>query len=159
MDLLQNAGVELIAGDQGLDEEVRWVHTGEIADIAKYLSGGEALLTAATGLRGTHADRRRYIRELAEAGVACLIIELGRSFDDVPAEMVEEARRHGLVLAALEHEVPFVAVTQQAHTMLVSAAHVVLRRAIEIDDALNALILEGAPLPSVLELLAERLEN
>jgi purine catabolism regulator len=159
IDFLQGAGVHVVAGADRLDNEVRWVHTGEIADIAKYLSGGEALLTAATGLRGTEADRRRYVRELAEARVSCVIIELGRSFDEIPREMIDEAAHTGLVLVALDHEVPFVAVTQRAHTMLVSAAHATLQRAIEIDDALNALILEGAPLSSVLNLLAERLHN
>jgi PucR family transcriptional regulator, purine catabolism regulatory protein len=160
IDLLLDAGAHVVAGEQHLDREVRWVHTGEIADIAQYLSGGEVLLTAATGLqRGVEAQRRRYIRELVEADVACVIIELGRSFDEIPAEMVEEAAKGRLVLVALEHEVPFVAVTQHAHTMLVSSAHVTLERAMGIDDALNALMLEGAPLPAVLELLAERLDN
>jgi purine catabolism regulator len=160
IDLLRDAGVHVVAGRHRLDDEVRWVHTGEIADIAQYLSGGEALLTAATGLRGSEADRRRYVRELREAGVACVIIELGRALREIPSEMVDEAGKDGgLVLASLEREVPFVAVTQRAHTMLVSSAHVMLKRAIEVDDALNQLILDGAPLLSVLELLAERLGN
>jgi purine catabolism regulator len=150
----------VVAGEDRLDDEVRWVHTGEIADIAQYLSGGEALLTAATGLRGSEADRRRYVRELREAGVACVIIELGRGLREIPLEMVDEATKDdGLVLAAIDCEVPFVAVTQRVHTMLVSSAHVTLQRAIEIDDALNDLILDGAPLLSVLELLAEQLRN
>ena len=159
MDLLQEAGVRVVAGTGRLDEDVRWVHTGEIADIAKYLAGGEALLTAATGLRGSESDRRRYIRELSEAGIACLIIELGRRFDEIPAEMIDEATKLDLVLVELEQDVPFVAVTQRAHTTLVSSAHVTLQRAIEIDDSLNALILEGAPLNGMLELLAEHLDN
>ena len=160
IDLLRDAGARVVAGEQHLDREVRWVHTGEIADIAQYLSGAEVLLTAATGLqRGDEADRRRYIRELVEIDVASVIIELGRSFEEIPPEMVEEAAKGRLVLVVLEHEVPFVAVTQFAHTMLVSSAHVTLQRAMEIDDALNALMLDGAPLPAVLELLAERLDN
>jgi PucR family transcriptional regulator, purine catabolism regulatory protein len=160
LELLENAGVTVVAGADHLDREVRWVHTGEIADIAQYLSGGEVLLTAATGLLGgSKADRRRYIRELGEVGAACVILELVRSFREVPPEMVEEAEKHDLVLVTLDREVPFVAVTHQAHTELVSSAHVALERAIAIDDALSALILEGASLPAVLELMAERLNN
>jgi purine catabolism regulator len=159
LDLLKNAGVEVVSGAEHLGRPVRWVHTGEISDIAQYLSGGEVLLTAATGLGGAKADRRRYIRELGEVGVACVIIELVRSLREVPPEMVEEAAKHELVLVTLEREVPFVAVTHQAHTLLVSSAHVSLERAIAIDDALSALILEGAALPAVLELMAERLNN
>lgn len=159
MDLLKNAGVEVLAGDDSLNRQIRWVHTGEIADIAQFLSGGEALLTAATGLSQEPAQLRRYVKELAEAGAVCLVIELGRSFRKVPAELVDEAVRHDLVVIALEEEVPFAAVTRQAHTELISSAHTALQRAIAIDDALNALILEGASLSAVLELLAERLRN
>jgi PucR family transcriptional regulator, purine catabolism regulatory protein len=160
IDLLQAAGPTVITGEDHLDREVRWVHTGEIADIAQFLSGGEALLTAATGLnRSSEVDLRRYVRELSEVGVACLIMELGRGFDVVPPEMVEEAQAGGMVFVSLDHEVPFVALTQRAHTLLVSSAHVTLLRAMEIDDALHSLMLDGASLASLLELLAARLNN
>jgi PucR family transcriptional regulator, purine catabolism regulatory protein len=160
IELLKAAGVTVVSGEELLDRQVRWVHTGEIVDIAHFLTGGEVLLTAATGLtRSSEGERRRYIRELADVGVAGLIIELGRSFNQIPEEMVEEARRGGLVLVSLACEVPFVAVTQRAHTMLVSSAHMMVQRALEIDDALNSLMLEGAPMTSVLELLAEMLGN
>jgi purine catabolism regulator len=159
MDLLEGAGVEVLSGEDELNQEIRWVHSGEIADIAQFLSGGEALLTAATGLGQEPRQQRRYVQELSEAGVACLIIELGRGFSQVPEEMVEEATRLELVLVALKEEVPFAAVTRKAHTELISSAHSALQRAIAIDDALNALILEGGSLSAVLELLAEQLHN
>jgi purine catabolism regulator len=159
IDLLKAAGVQILAGEDNLRREVRWVHTGEIADIARYLSGGEALLTAATGLRSREADQRRYIRELAEVGVAVLIIELGRGLRKVPRYMIEEAERGDLILVSLDRDVPFVAVTHFVHTELISSAHESLLRAIEIEDALSQLILEGATLPAMLALLSERLNN
>src|SRR5579862_1956361 len=98
MQLLVDAGLEILAGADRVNRQVSWVHTGEIADIAQYLSGGEALLTAATGLGQTPAQLRRYVRELDSAGAVCVIIELGRSFRAVPAPMIEEAASHDLVL-------------------------------------------------------------
>jgi purine catabolism regulator len=159
IELLADAGLEILAGADHVNRQVSWVHTGEIADIAQYLSGGEALLTAATGLGQQPEQLRRYVRELASAGAACVIIELGRGFRSVPEVMIEEAARAELVLISLDSEVPFVAVTRIAHTELISSAHTALQRAIAIDDALNKLILEGASLSAVLELLAERLKN
>ncbi len=159
LELLADAGLEILAGADRLNRQVSWVHTGEIADIAQFLSGGEALLTAATGLGQQPEQLRRYVRELASAGAACVIIELGRGLRSVPDVMIEEAARADLVLVSLDNEVPFVAVTRIAHTELISSAHTALQRAIAIDDALNTLILEGASLSAVLELLAERLKN
>lgn len=155
--VLAQAGVRVLAGEEHLEREVQWVHTGEIADIARYLTGGEVLLTAATGLETGEAARRAYIRELAEVGVSAIIVELGRGFRAVPDAMIEEARRGGVVLVALENEVPFVAVTHSVHTLLINADHVALVRATEIDEALSQAILDGASLGAVLELLADRL--
>src|SRR5487761_2109578 len=146
MELLADAVAEVLAGADHLNRNVSWVHTGEIADIAQYLSGGEALLTAATGLGQQPEQLRLYVRELASAGAACVIIELGRGFRSVPESMIEETSRHELVLISLAREVPFVGITRAAHTELISSAHTALQRAIAIDDALNSLILEGASL-------------
>jgi purine catabolism regulator len=159
IDLLKPTGVRVVAGEEHLGREVRWVHTGEIADISKYLRGGEVLLTAATGLRSGESDHRRYIRELAEVGAAAVIIELGRGLRKISRSMIDEAERGELVLVTLEREVPFVAVTEFAHTQLISSAHEALLRAIEIEDALSQLILDGATLPAMLALLSERLNN
>lgn len=159
MDLLSGAGVEVLAGGDHLNREIRWVHSGEIADIAQFLSGGEALLTAATGLGESPEQRRRYVKELSKAGVACVIIELGRTFRSVPDEMVQEASALDLVMVSLAREVPFAAVTRTAHTELINATHKALQQSIAIDDALNVLILEGGSLSAVLELLAEQLHN
>ena len=104
LDLLREAGLEIVTGSDQLDRPIRWVHSGEIADIARFLSGGEVLLTAATGLGTPSADRRRYVRELTDAGAAAVILELGRTFKQLPREMAEEAEARGLVIATL---VPF----------------------------------------------------
>lgn len=157
--ILREAGPRIRAGERFLHRDVRWVHTGEISDIARFLTGGEVLLTAATGIGDSERAQRRYIRELAEVGTAAVIIELGRSLKSVSRAMVDEATKGELVLVTLDAEVPFVAVTHAVHTQLISAAHAALVRATEIDDALNRLILDGAPLPAMLELLSEHLRN
>ncbi len=159
LDLLVQSGVTVLAGRAHLGRAVRWVHTGEIADIARYLTGGEVLLTAATGLPSTPKDHRRYVRELAQAGAAAVIIELGRGFDRIPPEMIDEAERGDLVLVSLDREVPFVAVTHLVHTQLISSAHATLLRATDIEDDMGKMIVEGATLPAMLDLLSERLHN
>lgn len=157
--LLKGAGVRIVVGQDRLNRQVQWVHTGEIADIARFLDGGEVLLTAATGLGDSERAHRRYIRELAEVGVAAVIFELGRGLKSIPRAMVDEAKKSDLVLVSLDEEVPFVAVTHIVHTELISSNHAALVRATEIDEALSQAILDGASLSAVIELLAELLRS
>jgi purine catabolism regulator len=159
LEVLRRGEARVLVGDDRLEQEIGWVHVGEIVDIAQYLSGGEVLLTAATGLAERRGNRRRYVRELADVGVLALIVELGRGFSEVPQEMVAEAEERGLVLVELQHEVPFVAVTQAAHTAIINEHHRILTRATEIGDAVGQLLLDGASLAGMLERLAELLGN
>jgi purine catabolism regulator len=157
--MLQDAGLRIVAGENHIERQIGWVHSGEIPDIARFLSGGEVLLTAATGLGSNGADPTRYITELAAAGAAGVIIELGRTFKELPAEMVREAERLGLLVAVLETEVPFVAVTRSVHTAILNEQHEAQERATRIGDQFSQLLLDGAQIPEMLDLLAERLQN
>ena len=159
LELLREAGLQIVTASDQIDRPIRWVHSGEIADIARFLSGGEVLLTAATGLGPPSVDRRRYVRELSQAGAAAMIMELGRTFAELPADMAEEAEAQGLLIATLDREVPFVAVTRLIHTAILNEQQQAQERATRIGDDFSRLVLEGAHVPEMLALLAERLDN
>lgn len=112
---------ELLAGAGGLDRPVRWVHSSEVYEGANFLDGGELLLTNGFGLIGaTQEVRRRYVRELAARGATGLAVEVGRSLPNMPAEVVDEARRRELPLLALHRVVPFVRITEAANRAIVA---------------------------------------
>ncbi|MGW6624504.1 PucR family transcriptional regulator [Nocardia sp. NPDC055002] len=111
----------VLSGRSSLDRAVRWVHSSEIFEISPLLSGGELLLTTGLGLAGVDAGtRRHYLREIADREVAGVTIELGRTFDTVPPDMVAEASRAGLPLIALRRVVPFIDLCRAANTVIVS---------------------------------------
>lgn len=111
--------VRVYAGQDNLDRPVRWVHPMEISDIARFLTGGELLLTAGLGIGHSAADQRRYIREISAAGAAALVVELsGRAFTTMPSVLIDEARQLNFPLIGLADEVPFVEVSAQVHELL-----------------------------------------
>ena len=111
------ADAELLAGRGGLDGPVRWVHVGEIPDIASYLSGQELVLSTGVGLRSPR-ERRRYLELLAACGVAGVCIELGRYLRRVPEDMLTLADRLTLPLVAFRRPVRFVDITQDVHRLI-----------------------------------------
>lgn len=150
----------VFAADDELARPVRWVHYGEIPDIARFLSGGEMLLTAGLGLGLTEADQRGYIRAIAGAHAAVLVVELaGRAFTTMPASAVDEARRHRFPLIGLRDEIPFVEVSAQVHEMLVEARVRELTAEEAINQAFIDLLLSGQDYLAVTEELARRLEQ
>jgi purine catabolism regulator len=150
---------EVVAGHGSLQRALRWVHAGEVPNIAALLSGGELLLTTGMGLAVSDAQRRRFIEGLAQRGVAALVIELGTALTEIPESMREAAQANDLPLVALHREVPFVSVTEAVHTELVNRHYGLLRDGEQIRDRLIAVMLDGDGLPELLGVLSEVLGN
>jgi PucR family transcriptional regulator, purine catabolism regulatory protein len=145
---------EVLAGHAQLDRPVRWVHAGEVSNIASLLTGGEMLLTTGMGIGTKRIAQRRFVERLAERRIAALVIELGGVFSELPAALVEAAQAADLPLIALHHEIPFVAVTEVMHTEIVSSHYALLQRGEEIHRQLSGLMLDGEGIPEVLAALA-----
>ncbi|MBO0878357.1 MAG: PucR family transcriptional regulator ligand-binding domain-containing protein, partial [Pseudonocardia sp.] len=141
----------VLAGERALGRRVRWVHAAELVDIAPLLRGGELLLV--TGIALPSDGLVRYVRELSEAGVAGLVVELGRRWTaDLPEPLVNTCERVGLPLVALRKEIGFVTVIQAVGESIVDAQVVELRAAEQIHDTFTALsVAEAGPA----EILAE----
>lgn len=136
---------EVLAAERGLGNEVRWVHVAEPADIARLLNGGEFLLTTGIGLPDVPRQVVEWVESLADARASALVIELGRKFQAAPpASLVAAAERLGLPLIVLHEEVPFVKVTEAAHTLIINSQLTEQRRRVEIHQVFTELTLDGA---------------
>ncbi|MDN3263655.1 PucR family transcriptional regulator [Streptomyces sp. CSDS2] len=146
---------EILAGADRLGRTVRWVHAGEVPNIASLLKGGELLLTTGYGLGTRPAEQRAFVRTLAERGIAALVVELGPRFGRLPAALVDTARAAGLPLVQLHREVPFVTVTEEIHTEIVNGHYALLQRAEEVHRRCTEAVLGGGGVPQVLCILAD----
>ncbi|QDY76080.1 PucR family transcriptional regulator [Streptomyces qinzhouensis] len=146
---------EVVTGAEKLNRTVRWVHAGEVPNIASLLKGGELLLTTGLGLGTRPAEQRAFVRQLAERGIAALVVELGPRFSKLPSSIVDTARSSGLPLVQLHREVPFVSVTEEIHTEIVNGHYALLRRADEVHRRCTEVLLGGGGIPQVLGILAD----
>ncbi|WP_143658183.1 PucR family transcriptional regulator ligand-binding domain-containing protein [Embleya scabrispora] len=128
-----------------LDRPVRWVHSSEIYEIAPLLRGDELLLTTGLGLAGRDAgERRRYVTELAAAGVAGVALEVGRTFREVPDDVVRAAADAGLPLVVLRGVVPFVEIAEAVNAAILDSAVTRLRHVNRIVRTLSGVLAKGA---------------
>ena len=112
------AGAQVLAGHpEGV--LVRWVHSSEVFEMGGLLAGGEVLLTTGLGLHGRTSEHlTAYVEQLADAGLAALALELGRTFFEVPAAILEAAGRRQLVVLGLRQVVPFERMVEDFHELL-----------------------------------------
>ncbi|CAM4054283.1 PucR family transcriptional regulator [Nocardiopsis rhodophaea] len=136
--------LRLLAGDDRIDREVRWVAVSELTDPTPYLEGGELVLT--TGVRWTAgADAARdYVRRLVRREVAGLGFGSGVAHNNVPADLVDAARKLGLPLVEVPRPTPFIAVGKEVSRLLAKEEYEGLSRAFAAQRRLTQAALRGA---------------
>jgi purine catabolism regulator len=153
--VVQQGGPEVVAAGSALDRPVRWVHVGEIPDLAEVLRGGELVLTTGIGLPADDAGLARWFDTLADVDVAGVFIELGRRFTGrLPVALVDRARRRGVPLVELRRQLRFVAVTEAVHSRVIDAQLAELRASEQIHQTFTELSVEGAEPQQVLHEVA-----
>src|ERR1700754_4857833 len=156
--LLRRAQPSVLSGHDHLDHVVRWVHSADLYDIAPLLRGDEMLLTNGVGLINVDESARRvYVRRLAESGVAGLCFEVGRTFAEVPQEMVDEAVDVGLPIIELQPVLRFTEVAEAVNSELIDRSVARLRHADEISRALSEALARGASLSELVDQVARTL--
>src|SRR5262245_61561074 len=120
LDAVRRGNPRVVAGADRLDTRVRWVHVGEISDIAHLLRGGELVLTTGVALPSEPDKLAEYVADLAAVGASGLVVELGRRFvGELPGPVVRAAEAHGLPLVTLARETPFVQITESVHARII----------------------------------------
>src|SRR5690349_10097739 len=147
--LTSELGLKIAAGaEAAADREIRWVHITELLDPTPWLSGGELLLT--TGIPLDNAERqRKFIRLLAETGVAGLGFGTGFDHAKIPKALLSEADGAGFPVFEVPYETPFIAITEAAFSRLVNEQYDVLSRGIAVNERLERLVLQGGGLDEV----------
>lgn len=96
---------------EGLDRQVRWVHSTELVGAPEYLRGGELVCTVGTSLLTDDACAR-FVETLAECGAAGICFGLGDVHQQTPRALILECERHGLPLLALPRGVRFLRLSE-----------------------------------------------
>lgn len=153
--ILQSAGARVLCAQDQLHREIKWVHSAEIPDIAEFLSGGELLLTAGLGMGATEEKQKRFVRDVARAGAAAIVIEeSGRMFEEVPRAIVDEAAANGLVIVALGKEVAFAEVSATIHRKLTQQELASLEMQAALEEEFSKLVLDGADSFAIISFLS-----
>jgi purine catabolism regulator len=118
LDCMQRGRPEVLAGAASLDRRLRWAHVSEVAEIGRFLTGEELVLTTGVAMAPSSAAALDFVDQVVRAGAAGLVLELGRTCPRVPDAALARVRDAGLPLVVLHRPVRFVEVTEAIHRAL-----------------------------------------
>ncbi|WP_017591815.1 PucR family transcriptional regulator [Nocardiopsis potens] len=104
----------LSGGDQS-DLPIRWAYTTDLLEPARYLSGGELVLTGMMW-HTRPEDSETFVASLVEAGAVAL--GAGTALGEIPDDLVRACERHGMPLVEVPTETSFGAVTEEVLRLL-----------------------------------------
>jgi len=112
-DMKKQYRMDLIAGKEGLDNIVKWVHAIEDYDVARFLRGNELILTTGIGNLKDEGKLLNFVTKLQENKVSGIMINTGPYIHDVPRIVVDYCNQAKLPLFTIPWEVRLVDLTRQ----------------------------------------------
>jgi purine catabolism regulator len=139
----------LVAGADGLDNEVRWAHPVDIPQADEWVRAGELLLTTFYGLRDNAEAQIELSAQLAAKGLAGLIVAVGKYLDHVPPAIREAADAVGFPIIELEWLVPFEDVVRAVSEHIINEQYALYKQSLAIHRSLTRVVLDGGSLQDV----------
>ena len=93
----------VVAGEDGLDNEVRWITVGEEPDLPDWVFGGELICSTLFAVKPNRLGD--YVKGLSDVGVAGMLIKPERFLGTIPRSVLELADRESFPVAELPNNV------------------------------------------------------
>lgn len=153
-------GARVVAGHDGLDNRIRWVHIIDIAD-ANYELGRSSILLLTTGF-GLHRSPRRQaalIPKLVEQGFAGMVLSTGYYFEQTPPAIRAAADERDFPIIEIPSEMLFIDITEKLSEQIINRQYTLLQRSNQIHKQLIDLVLQGGNLHDLAATLADQLSR
>lgn len=103
--------IRFLAGEDGLGNNVKWVHMIETVEGAGFLHGQELIVTAGI-LEGDEDKLLTFIKTLIEKEACALIINTGMFINTIPGSVIAYCNENNFPLFTIPWEIPLVDVTK-----------------------------------------------
>ncbi len=149
------AGSQVVAGKNGLNKHIGWVHVAGVPDAPRWLNGGELVLTTMINLPATEADQCAYVQALADKGVVGLVLAVGNTIIHAPEYLHPVAEANDFPLIEIPYDARFVDVARTVNERISQENMALVTRALSINRELTQLVLAGGDLKDLASTLAE----
>jgi purine catabolism regulator len=153
------AGSRVVAGADGLDREIRWAHPVDIPHASEWIRGGELLLTTFYGLRDDPEAQIHLCAELAEKGLAGMVVAIGGYLEAVPEAIRSAADAVRFPIIEMPWDVPFEDVVRAISEQIINEQYQLYKQSLSIHGSLTRLVLDGGSLQDVAQELCKLLQR
>ncbi|WP_446897941.1 PucR family transcriptional regulator [Clostridium sp. LBM24168] len=104
--------LKLVAGKNGIDRVIKWVHYMENPEYIDWLKGGELILTTGLIIKDDLDILVRLVNDLNHKNVSGLVINIGPYIDKTPKKVIDIANSFGFPIFELPFKVRLIDISQ-----------------------------------------------
>ncbi|SFM01455.1 PucR family transcriptional regulator ligand-binding domain-containing protein [Candidatus Frackibacter sp. WG13] len=146
--------VKVVAGQKGLDKNIKYINVMEVPDILDWVKEGELLLTTTYSMKDDLEALNNLIPRLAKSNLAGLGIKPGRYIEEIPENMIEQANELGFPLLELPYEVSFSELMEPVLSEILNEQANFLKMSLDMHNYLMEVVLDGGGLSEIADTLA-----
>jgi purine catabolism regulator len=135
-----------VAGQNGLENEVKWTHIINDTDTIPWVRENDLLITNGQGFYQDELAQQKVINEIIQAGLAGIVISVGKYFQEIPATLISIANQSDFPIISIPWTVRFVDLTHTIHERILKEKNTLTERVFKIHDSLTNLVVEGCGL-------------
>lgn len=112
IDCKRNYDIDLIAGEKGMKNLVRWVHIVEDTDVPSFLHGNELVFTTGIGIASySEFDFVRFAQSLIESTASGWVLNIGPYIKSVPKDLIDFCNQNNFPLFTIPWKMRLIDVT------------------------------------------------
>ena len=112
--MLKMTGMEkitLVAGEEGLDRIISWVHVSEIPEVVEWVEGGELLFITGITIQDNKEALLKLVKDIDKKNLSGLVINVGPYIKKTPEEVIELANSLNFPIFELPFAVKLIEIT------------------------------------------------
>jgi len=145
---------KVLAGDEGLNNEIRFVNVMEVPDVANWIHEYELLLTTAYPFKNIN-KLEEFMISLWEKNVSALAIKTNRYIDKIPSEILRLADELNIPILELPLDAKFDLIIRDILKAIDNIEYRAIKRSEEIYKKFTDIILSGGDISDIAKMISE----
>ncbi|AJY74779.1 PucR family transcriptional regulator [Paenibacillus beijingensis] len=149
----------IVAGEEGIERTVRWVHIVDLPDPLPWVRSGDFLLTTGYAWPHDQEQQKTLITELSKRGLAGVGLAVPHYFNEMPAAACAAAEELQFPLIEIPWEVQFNSITEEILNSILSFHYKLQEKSEFIHQELIRIALDAASLQDIAVTLGRLIER
>lgn len=103
LDIAKEHGISLVAGEKGLNRDVKWFRVMENCEVLEYLEEGLLLFTTGLAIK-SKKQLFNLVKNQHEANSSATVIHVGKNIKEIPPEIIDYCNEHDYPLMEVPWE-------------------------------------------------------